>query len=94
MKVVYVPAIRSLFTVPDHFAARDAAARIKWKQGLPVGTRIRAGVILAHIEWGDGPDEPVKAPAGCTGVIARKNGKIQHDMLHVRFQFLLEIRGA
>jgi hypothetical protein len=67
---------------------------MRWRPGITVGTRIRAGVILAHIRWRDGLKESVKAPPGCNGVIARRNRSIVHEMLHLRSQFLLEIQGA
>ena len=71
---------REAYFVIDYFAnADEGAGKVVWTQGVVRGSAVGAGDEIATLTWNDGSKEPIKAPAGCNGVIAKLNRTIPYD---------------
>ncbi len=68
---------RELRTVRSYFKnKRESVLKIKWERGISRGTTIKAGQLLAKIEWRKSGLEDIRAPRGCAGTIGRTNRSI------------------
>jgi len=82
LPVSYDHPNRELRTVRFYFADHDdSVLKIKWQPGIKVGSQIEAGQVLATILWDESEDVLIKAPAKCSGTIARRVVSFDYESL-------------
>lgn len=74
---------RELRFVSPWFAAQPSAANtIAWS--VKNGSNVAGGDVIGTLSWDNGTQEPLIAPAGCSGTVEASNRRIDYALLDKR----------